>query len=175
MEFWVVPNNAGLPTVSAEQIVAAGNGGFVGMGAAVRRDSQLSIPNSGITDVPFEFEDFDDLGFWDISNPTEMVIPVTNPQITRVQFSGTLHMTNTQGGQSGYRSLDFRSNNPTDANVRNQNRWPPNDNALQDFIRTYTGRPIAVSPGEIFTFECNQTGTGAVTLEDAIWCVTVLR
>jgi hypothetical protein len=86
-QFWNVPNQAGLPTVSAEAIVNAGGlSPHRGKGALIRLD-----PGNTVTTGPFLKLEwvgatvvYDDLGFFDDS--VGFIIPDVDPPITRVRM-----------------------------------------------------------------------------------------
>lgn len=98
MEFWVVPNTAGLPTVTAEQIVAeAGGSPHVGKGASVEQNGTGTqvLPQAARTPVDFAdngpaLVNYDDLGFYSDSNSTVFTIPDVDPPIERVLLQGTV-------------------------------------------------------------------------------------
>ncbi len=89
MEFWVVPNAQGLPTVDAAAIVKAGGGASsVGKGAWVEKDNGQSIPINVITPLIDYDEIFlDELNFLGPDNDG-FTIPDVDPPITRVLLSG---------------------------------------------------------------------------------------
>ena len=89
-QFWVVPNVAGLPTVTASQLL--GMGGIqpnVGKGAQLHRVGApvLTIPGDGSNnDITFDELRYDELGFVIDPLPTaRLVIPETDPPIRKVQ------------------------------------------------------------------------------------------
>jgi len=87
MEFWTVPNNAGLPTVEAGAIVRdAGVNPNAGKGALI-----TLAPGSNVTTGPFLKLEwvgatvvYDDLGFFDDS--VGFNIPDVDPPITRLRL-----------------------------------------------------------------------------------------
>ena len=97
MEFWVVPNAAGLPTVTAEQIAAeAGVTSLqVGKGASVEQNGPQTLPQAARTPINFAQAgaanvNYDDLGFYTDSNPTVFTIPDVDPPIERVVLQETV-------------------------------------------------------------------------------------
>lgn len=88
MEFWTVPNTAGLPTVDAAAVVADGGiNPHTGKGALISLIPGTTVLNTG----PFIKLDwvgatveYDDLGFFDDS--VGFIIPDVNPPITRVRM-----------------------------------------------------------------------------------------
>ena len=88
MEFWVAPNNQGLPTVPASAIVVdAGLNPNAGKGALISLIPGTSVLNTG----PFIKLDwvganveYDDLGFFDDS--VGFIIPDVNPPIQRLRM-----------------------------------------------------------------------------------------
>ena len=87
MEFWVVPNQAGLPTVSGEQIVRD-----VGINPNAGKGALITLaPGSNVTTGPFLKLEwvgatvvYDDLGFFDDS--VGFNIPDVDPPITRLRM-----------------------------------------------------------------------------------------
>lgn len=90
MEFWVVPNTAGLPTVTLEQALGdAGSSPIIGKGAQVSRSGfpLQSIPDSTTTDMEFDDLVYDELGFIQSGPPfIEFTIPQTEIPIRKVQL-----------------------------------------------------------------------------------------
>jgi hypothetical protein len=93
-QFADFPNRSGQTTFSYAQLLAqltqdipsGGGGPFAGQGAQVRRPNAISIANNVHTDIIFNNLLYDDLNFWD--GATKLIIPVTDPQISRVSLVG---------------------------------------------------------------------------------------
>jgi hypothetical protein len=117
-EFWNVPNNQGLPTLSYAQLLAQievdlAAGGLTGnpnLGIGCHATGDANIPGGGRFPIPFDTVIFDDANFLDIggANPERMTIPDLDPPITRVVVGGSqIWNASTNGNQ---RALVFVQN-----------------------------------------------------------------
>jgi hypothetical protein len=183
MEFWVVPDRAGLPTVDAAAIVAAGGGGAspnVGLGAWVERDAGQSIPDGVITPVVDYDEIFlDELNFLG-PDDDGFTIPNVNPPITRVMVSGQVGW-NPGGTVDTTRDLSFTLNGsggtfpPTAANFLPQTRHYVNA-ASQPLIMFATSIPIPVVAGDFLQMTVTNFDTVARNLSgDNLFSIVVMR
>jgi len=184
--FWDAPNRAGVPTFSFAALVAAlqtaGVGGspFIGQGAGVNRPGPVQlIPTGAGADVIFTVEDYDDLGFFDLGAPTDLVIPVTSPQISVVMVSGYTGWNNTLGGQSGIRQMDLQKNGALDglnSEGHSTTRYAPPDSGSVDGLYTFTSQPRRVVAGDVFTLRAQQTsGANPLGLNLAQMSLVVLK
>lgn len=184
--FWDAPNRAGLPTFSFTELVAAlqgaGVGGspFIGQGAGVNRPGPAqSIPTGAGADVIFTVEDYDDLEFFNLAAPTDLVIPITSPQISVVMVSGYTGWNNTLGGQSGIRQMDLQKNGAfdgLDAEGHSTTRYAPPDNGAIDGLYTFTGQPRRVVAGDVFRLRAQQTSAAnPLGLNRAQMSIVVLK
>lgn len=181
MEFWVVPNTAGLPTVDAAAIVAAGGGGgngFAGQGAGIRNTGNQFIGTS-IAPLIFNTEDYDDLGFADLgANNDRFIIPVTDPQITRVRLSVFTRWNNTAGTQSGIRQVNISKNGSSSVNEEGNSirRERPPDQGSFDALYTFTSQPFRVIAGDFFQVLALQSSTsGTLGMLNCGFSIAVLR
>ena len=154
--------------------------GDVGKGAEMSKIGTFAVPNVG-TQIPliFDTEFYDDLGFIDIpTDDDRIVIPVTSPQITRVQFSGFARWENLAGQITGYREMDVWKNgiNPAAFQGGSLVRWNANDviGATKDTM--IESMPQLVVPGDFFQLRVGQnSASNPLDILIARFAVKVLR
>ena len=183
MEFWVVPDTAGLPSVDAAAIVAAGGGGAspnVGKGAWVERDASQLIPASVITPVEAYDEVFlDELNFLG-PDPDGFTIPNVTPAISRVMVSGQVGWV-PGGTVDTTRDLSFFLNGssgdfPPDAsNFLPQTRNYINA-ASQPLVIFATSIPIPVVAGDFLQLTVTQFDSVSRNISgDNLFSIVVIR
>jgi len=152
MEFWVVPNAQGLPTVDAAAIVAAGGGAGGGSLQGSARHNNLQSLTTGVpTVIDFESVDFDDASFFDVGggNPSRITIPAG---ISRVAISAFFVM---RQNAVGDRQIQLLINGSVEIG-REHALTIFTPTASEQPQLTFTTGPLAVVPGDFFEIEVLQ-------------------
>ena len=177
MEFWVVPNVAGLPTVTVDRLLQAS---FIGKGAMVRDDGiTIASSNSGGDGTQQDFAAagviYDDLSFFD-DGSDGFIIPVTVPAIQRVQLG---FQCGWEGGTVGTRQARILKNgfsyddNPGGVGMGGQ--IAPGFGINSDSPLSVTTLPVAVVAGDVFTVFVKQNSGGNLSVTDAVFAIWIVR
>ena len=134
--------------------------GDAGKGAEMSKIGTLLVPNVG-TQIPviFDVEFYDDLGFIDIPTDDDRItIPVTDPQISRVQFAAFCRWENLVGQLTGYREMGFWKNNvnPSSGESGSLVRWNANDTIGATKDTMIVSMPQRVVAGDFFQLRVGQ-------------------
>ena len=156
MQFWTVPDQAGLPTVSAAAVVNEGGvNPNIGKGALLFLNSGFAVTMS-VAEITWEDLNYDDLGFSDFPTDKEaFIIPTIEPAINNVFFFGQNLLEN--GGAAGLLTTRLQINGQ---NLNNAGVGPRVELATDVGGGTSTGRGyhwrsynIPVTPGSRWTVE----------------------
>lgn len=185
-QFWNTPNVAGVETFDYAELLAqltidipsGGGNPFIGDGAEVRATGSQNV-GTVIGALIYNTEVYDDLGFADLGVDNDrLTIPVTNPQITRVQLSGFTRWNNTQGGQTGVRQVNISKNGSSGVggdgiSIRREN---PLSASAFDGLYTFTSLPQEVVPGDFFQLLALQNSTvGTLSILNCNLALVVLK
>lgn len=178
-EFWAVPNSQGLPTRTAEQIVAGGGiNPNAGKGALITLSPGSTVADGG----PFLKLDwvgagvlYDDLGFFDDS--VGFIIPDVNPPIQRVRMWTQLVWPDATGTRGMFHSF-VGSNVPITGLGFDQ--LPETGIAAQFYRNTLASAPITFNNSPIDTdkpLNCfvGQTSGAPLTLSVQQMAIEVVR
>ena len=185
-QFWNTPNVAGRESFSYADLLAqltiditsGGGNPFIGDGAEVRASSGQNV-GTVIGALTFNVEVYDDLAFADLGVDNDrLIIPVTNPQITRVQLACFTRWNNTQGGQTGVRQVNISKNGSSGVggdgiSVRREN---PLSVGSFDNLYAYNSLPQEVVPGDFFQLLALQNSTvGTLSILNCNLAIVVLK
>lgn len=179
MEFWVVPNAQGLPTVSGAQVVADGGiNPHAGKGALISLSPGTTVADGG----PFlklvwvgAGVFYDDLGFFDDQNG--FVIPDVDPPIQRVRMWTQLVWPDATGTRGMFHSF-VGSNVPITGLGFDQ--LPETGIAAQFYRNVLVSAPVEFNTGPIDTdkpLNCfvGQTSGGPLTISQQQMAIEVVR
>ena len=162
--FWTAANNeTGLPNITGTELAALINAGGanprVGQGVAIRQNGFQTF-GVGASVVDFAqggnaFVDYDDLGFYTDSSPTEFTIPDVDPAITRVVVSATIvFIDSAVSPPTGSRSLNMRLNGADVGTVPTLAFMEvfPDQGSNETTRLVITSSAAQVVAGDVFTF-----------------------
>ena len=154
MEFWVVPNQAGLPTVSGAAVVA--DGGInpnAGKGALITLAPGTTVADAS-TFIKLEWSGatvtYDDLGFFD--DTVGFIIPDVDPPILRVRMWTFLLWPPTLGSFAAFHGF-VGFNVPVTGGGFNE--LPETGSAVRTYRNTLAGAPIPVNSNPLNTAPLN--------------------
>ena len=178
MQFWTVPDRAGLPTVSAEAIAqAAGITPNIFKGALVSDNGQsLSSSNQFTLLTPYAFTQYDDLSFFDGTD--SFIIPDIKPAIQRVQVWFNCGW---EPQTTGNRIVKIEKNG-LDFDETGGEGLPASlignfavGIASGDQAQNIISAPINVVPGDVFTSLAKQNSGGSLSVDDQVFGIWVVR
>ena len=174
MEFWVVPNVAGLPTISGERLGLETN---LGKGALVSDNGQ-TITSGGSFKIitPYAFIDYDDLNFFDGTDA--FIIPDIEPAIQRVQVwmncgwepqtTGSRMIQITKNGID----FDTTGGEGLPATIAGPFVSPI---VSSDQGSNIISAPIPVVVGDVFRSIAKQTSGGSLSVDDPVFGIWIVR
>lgn len=146
----------------------AGLGALISLNEPTVGPGQL-IPNIAPQLLTFDATVFDDLGFFSLLNPQDMEIPVTVPQITRVQVWARISW---NGTPTGVREVISTLNNVQHPGSIMDIRINPGAAASE--ITVVSG-PVNVIPADMFQLVVRQDSGGNLHVRSAEFGIIVLR
>ena len=174
MEFWVVPNLAGLPTISGARLGLETN---LGKGALVSDNGQtIASSNSFSLITPYAFTQYDDLGFFDGTDA--FIIPAVTPAIQRVQVWMNCGW---EPQTVGNRIIKIEKNG-IDFDETGGEGLPASlignfATGIQsgDQAQNIVSAPIDVVVGDTFTSFAKQNSGGNLSLDDQVFGIWIVR
>jgi hypothetical protein len=149
--------------------VNAGQGALISLNEPVVGPGQL-ITNLAPTLLTFDATVFDDLGFFSLLNPQDMEIPVTVPQITRVQIWTRITW---NGNGVGIREVISTLNNVQHLGSIMDTRNNPGAGTASEI--TAMSGPVNIVPTDMFQLVVRQDSGGGLHVRSAEFGIIVLR
>ena len=177
MQFWTVPDRAGLPTVSAEAIAqAAGITPNIFKGALVSDNGQsLSSSNQFTLLTPYAFTQYDDLSFFDGTD--SFIIPDIKPAIQRVQVwfqcGWEPQTTGNRIVQITINGIDFDTTGGEGMPALLTGNFA--NVSSGDQASNIISAPVNVSVGDIFRSQAKQNSGGNLSVDDQVFGIWVVR